>query len=433
MMNRHSISPLLIMAHKQGQYCTIYPDENINGYTAVKKLGKGHYSTVWEAAKGDEKIAIKVFRSSSHYREVFDNELVIMKLVASFSGDPNSIYVSELKDAFAYLKIYYGGAGKCEAMTGTSVHPCLAMPIYGESLYDLLRSEPYYDDEYVTALPIPSAKNIMIQILKGLSFLHKNNIVHTDINTNNILLRHPIASIENDGDIQVIISDLGTAFDVTKPLEGFWGTKEYQSPEQLINMPLTVQTDIWSAGCVFYELVTNSLLFDFSDGDDALSHSGSDSDSNDSKSHSDVNNENETKLSDEHTTRLQTIEDESDDDSKSDSMEEWNEGYMHFIMMEGLLGPAPHKITKNAPKYFNKRGKLRNNPAITRVNTMEMLHVEFEYTQAEITGISGFLFNMVGYIPSARKTADELLMSKYLRPKTQNSKKRRGKKNQTAN
>lgn len=160
----------------------------------------------------------------------------------------------------------------------------------------------------------------MTQILKGLSFLHKNNIIHTDINTDNILMKKPMAGVHSNN-IQVLISDLGTSFLADKPTDDGNGTKEYLSPEQRLDIPLTVQTDIWSLGCVFYELVTNSLLFDF-DEDDSSSEESLDECS------------------------VEGGEMESEDDSETDYVVEWDETYKHFMMMEGILGPAPKRLLR---------------------------------------------------------------------------------------
>lgn len=396
--------------HKSGQYCTVAAGDNISGYIAEKKLGKGHYSTVWMADKNGKKYAVKVFRSSTYYREVFDNELKIMKLVSALAKqDKNSKYVITHVETVAFLKYYYGGSG--DDLLGTSVHPCFVMPMYGESLADLLESDDYYQDEFVVALKIPAAKNIMIQLLKGLSFLHKNNIIHTDINTANILMTKPMAQIKHSNEIQVVISDLGTAFPADKPSDDGNGTKEYLSPEQRLNIPLTVQTDIWSLGCVFYELVTNSLLFDFSDNSNDTSNDTS-SGSEDDHMKIDNNDDNDDV--------------ESDDESETDALAEWNESYEHFVMMEGLLGPAPKEITKHGRQFFNKHGKLNNNPEIPRTNIVEILLREFEYTQEEVVGITEFLYCMVQYKPNDRSTAANLLNNKFLAPnrKPRNKKKK---------
>ena len=61
---------------------------------------------------------------------------------------------------------------------------------------------------------------------------------------------------------QIKIGDFGTsiiAFDKTSTK---WGTLEYMSPEMRNGKGHSFETDIWSAGCVLYELITLKRYFD---------------------------------------------------------------------------------------------------------------------------------------------------------------------------
>lgn len=429
--------------HLPGQYCSMKPDEYVGGfsnsehsYVVKKKLGKGHYSTVWLAQKSGKNYAIKIFRSSSYYREVFDNELSIMEQVKRLSKDPDSRYVAEFCEAFSHMKFYYDREGICRE---TSLHPCFSMPVYGESIADLLDS----DDFYSTALPLPAAKNIMRQLLRGLNFLHKNKIIHTDINTANILMRKPVKDVKHSIDIEIVISDLGTACRADEEFDGCTGTKEYFSPEQRLEIKYDTSTDIWSAGCVFYELVTNSILFDFSSGSDESTSAETykcacsdeecaDRDCRGCDKCGDIGPEDDKMDLDNNENskggNISSSSFESDEDSYGDPIEEWDEGYRHFIIMEGILGPAPPEITKNARQFFNKHGKLKNNPEITRINIMDILRKEFEYTEEEIKGITQLLYCMIQYNPSGRSTAAELLNNQFLA--SMSAKKKAGKNKQ---
>jgi cell cycle serine/threonine-protein kinase CDC5/MSD2 len=61
---------------------------------------------------------------------------------------------------------------------------------------------------------------------------------------------------------QIKIGDFGTsiiAFDKTSTK---WGTLEYMSPEMRNGKGHSFETDVWSAGCVLYELITLKRYFD---------------------------------------------------------------------------------------------------------------------------------------------------------------------------
>ena len=88
-----------------------------------------------------------------------------------------------------------------------------------------------------------------IQCLKGLKGLHKLNIIHRDIKSANILINKDL-NVFKLGDMNVSkISDNGMARTQA-------GTPYYASPEVWYDKPYTSKCDIWSLGCVLYEMAT---------------------------------------------------------------------------------------------------------------------------------------------------------------------------------
>jgi eukaryotic-like serine/threonine-protein kinase len=97
------------------------------------------------------------------------------------------------------------------------------------------------------------AVEIMIEVCKGLFFAHEKGIVHRDIKPSNIILtRQGVPKITDFGIAQME--------DKTLP-EGFWGTPGYTAPEQLNSEFVTVKSDIFSIGCVLYELLEGEKAF----------------------------------------------------------------------------------------------------------------------------------------------------------------------------
>ncbi len=101
---------------------------------------------------------------------------------------------------------------------------------------------------------------IAAQILKGLGTTHSRGIVHRDLKPSNIVL------VEEQGRANYVkILDLGLA----QVLEGpprdedtpMVGTPDYLSPEQIMNKPLDVRTDVYSLGVVFYQMLSGRLPF----------------------------------------------------------------------------------------------------------------------------------------------------------------------------
>lgn len=102
-------------------------------------------------------------------------------------------------------------------------------------------------------VPETEVWDILKQSLQGLHNLHKHKIVHRDIKCANIFLSKE--GIVKLGDLNVSkIAKLGIMKTQT-------GTPYYASPEVWQDKPYTSKCDIWSLGCVIYELTALSPPF----------------------------------------------------------------------------------------------------------------------------------------------------------------------------
>jgi serine/threonine protein kinase len=117
---------------------------------------------------------------------------------------------------------------------------------------------------------------IMVQMAKGMEYLHKSNIIHRDIKLNNILLNFPdykgLGAVSDDylfdfdpeyDNVQVVICDFGLSkemesCDYTRTVVG---TPYTMAPEVLSNEYYNNQVDIWSLGVILYELFTGDHPF----------------------------------------------------------------------------------------------------------------------------------------------------------------------------
>ncbi len=112
-------------------------------------------------------------------------------------------------------------------------------------------------------MKFPKAKNLMLQLLSGLMEAHRRQIVHRDLKPANIML----SKKEGYAD-QVVILDfglskaLGDTEDESKQnltcvdSRRVYGTPQYMAPEQLKQGKLGPWTDVYAAGLIFYEILT---------------------------------------------------------------------------------------------------------------------------------------------------------------------------------
>ena len=101
------------------------------------------------------------------------------------------------------------------------------------------------------------------QLASALDHAHKHNIIHCDIKPQNIVLTESMVPKIVDFGISRIVSNETMAFTASVV-----GSVHYFSPEQAQGLPVTAQSDIYSLGIVFYEMLTGKVPFD---GNNAVS------------------------------------------------------------------------------------------------------------------------------------------------------------------
>ncbi|KAM4562624.1 SRSF protein kinase 3 [Odontesthes bonariensis] len=158
----------------KGGYYPVTIGDLFNGrYHVVRKLGWGHFSTVWLCWDLQKKrfVALKVVKSAPHYTETALDEIKLLRCVRdSDPSDPHRETVVQLIDDF-----------KISGVSG--VHVCMVLEVLGHQLLKWIIKSNYM------GLPLVSVKTIITQVLQGLSYLHtKCKIIHTDIKPENILL-----------------------------------------------------------------------------------------------------------------------------------------------------------------------------------------------------------------------------------------------------
>ncbi|MEY2933543.1 MAG: hypothetical protein RL033_4292, partial [Pseudomonadota bacterium] len=118
------------------------------------------------------------------------------------------------------------------------------------------------------ALPIRTAVEYVLQTCEALAAAHARGVVHRDVKPENLFLQagHGVEVIKvlDFGISKVALT--GSAFEHRQPLVRTtmaMGSPTYMSPEQIrASVDIDARTDIWSLGCVLYELLTGQPAFD---------------------------------------------------------------------------------------------------------------------------------------------------------------------------
>lgn len=113
----------------------------------------------------------------------------------------------------------------------------IVMPIWGDTIYRRILPEDRI--------------SVMNQLVEGVKYIHSRGIVHLDLKPQNILIK--------DGQIKII--DFGIALPIELAQPGLVCTIWYRPPEVELGYSSGYYTDIWSLGCILYEIFVESTLF----------------------------------------------------------------------------------------------------------------------------------------------------------------------------
>ena len=199
----------------------------MENFIIIDKIGEGAYSTVYTVRRIEDGnlYALKKIKIQSLSPKEKQNALNEVRILASV----NSPFVISYKESFIEEK---------------EQTLCIVMEYADEG--DLFQKITLYKKLHAT-FEENDVWKIFIQITKGLHDLHEYNILHRDLKSANVFLfRDGTAKL---GDLNVSkISFRGLGCTQT-------GTPYYASPEVWRDNPYNLKSDIWSLGCLCYELL----------------------------------------------------------------------------------------------------------------------------------------------------------------------------------
>ena len=200
----------------------------MEGFKVLSKIGEGSYSTVLKVQRiADGNIyalkRVKFYKLSDKEKENALNEIRILASVKNKNVISYKEAFFDEKDSSLGIVMEYADKG---------------------DLFQLI-TERKKTKEYFTEQEV---WKIFIQLLKGLKALHDFKILHRDIKSANVFLFQ--GGICKLGDLNVSkVARKGLGYTQT-------GTPYYASPEVWEEKPYDSKSDVWSLGCVIYEMIT---------------------------------------------------------------------------------------------------------------------------------------------------------------------------------
>ncbi|MFT7817325.1 MAPK/MAK/MRK overlapping kinase isoform X2 [Arapaima gigas] len=202
----------------------------MENYRIVQKIGEGTFSEVLKAQslRDGRYYACKSMKQPLDSVEQV-NSLREVQAMKRLSPHPNIIQLHEI--------IFHKETGSLSLI-------CELMEM---NIYELIRGRQY-------PLPDSKIKNYMYQLCKSLDHMHRNEIFHRDVKPENILIRQDVLKLADFGSCRSMHSP--------PPHTEYISTRWYRAPECLLTDGYySHKMDIWSAGCVFFEIISLSPLF----------------------------------------------------------------------------------------------------------------------------------------------------------------------------
>jgi serine/threonine protein kinase len=208
------------------------PNRKLGPYTLVSQIGIGGFGVVWLAEKrtaiATTQFALKLPRGEDIDLEAFKHEAAIW---IQASGHPN-------------------------------VLPLIDADIYDDQVVIVSEYVPdgslaaWLNQHGGKAPSFEAACEIMGGVLAGLAHLHSRHIIHRDLKPANILLQRETPRLADFGIARLLKSSSHSA--------QVSGTLAYMAPETFAG-DRNEQTDVWSVGVIFYELLAGRLPYDQQD------------------------------------------------------------------------------------------------------------------------------------------------------------------------
>ena len=204
-------------------------------YEMLGILGSGAYGCVFKCFdyKTQKYVAIKTMRRTADDAVFIDRESDILKyLNEQYIGNSNIIKYHE---DFCYR--------------GFS---CIVTDYMDMNLLSYTQYFTY------NAIPMKQLKEIGKQIATGIEQVHKAHLIHCDIKPENILVHEKNSESDH---VKLYIADFGLALEENNRVQPYVQTLFYRAPEVIFGIPYSKEIDIWSFGCLLFELAAGHPLF----------------------------------------------------------------------------------------------------------------------------------------------------------------------------
>lgn len=205
-----------------------------NRYDFVDKIGGGVYSDVIKAFDNKHNIfcALKIFKKKKKMVNSYYLEIELLNILGFRNKNVGQMLHFFQFDDFNFISLRY----------------------YGDNLYNGMIKK------YKNGFPIEYLEKYKNDLVNGLSFIHSKGIIHRDLKPENIVYEH-IFDINSRLIIIDFSSSINTKSVIPDTFTYYIQSRFYRAPEVIFNLSKSYCIDIWSLGCILYELFNGKPLF----------------------------------------------------------------------------------------------------------------------------------------------------------------------------
>ncbi|XP_039930980.1 cyclin-dependent kinase 10 isoform X1 [Hirundo rustica] len=204
---------------------------SVKEFEKLNRIGEGTYGIVYRA------------------RDTLTDETVALKKVR-MDNEKDGMPISSLREITLLLQLQHPNIVELkEVVVGNHLESIfLVMGYCEQDLASLL-------ENMQTPFSEAQVKCIILQVLKGLQYLHENYIIHRDLKVSNLLMT-------DKGCVKIADFGLARTYGMPpKPMTPKVVTLWYRAPELLLGMTTqTTSIDMWAAGCILAELLAHKPL-----------------------------------------------------------------------------------------------------------------------------------------------------------------------------
>lgn len=205
-------------------------------YQVVEFLGSAAFSKAIQCKDliKKEMVCLKIIENNKDYVDQSIDEIKILKYVNA-NGNMDD------KNIVKYIDCFYH-----------KEHLIIVTELLKDNLYEFLKYNREHDTKFY--FTVGRIQKVASQVLKGLEHIHSLNLIHCDLKPENILMK-------SYSRCEVKIIDLGSACFIHDHLGSYVQSRSYRAPEVILGCPYDYRIDVWSLGCILFELYTGNVLF----------------------------------------------------------------------------------------------------------------------------------------------------------------------------